>query len=95
VYDNGDLAEPAILAIEIYSPWQTFSSSSLIDKCERLLAAGVGVCWIILPDTRKAWMAYLARGEPNFEHVVGELTIDIQVLSIKVKLAEMWAALDD
>jgi Uma2 family endonuclease len=53
-YIEGDLADPAILAVEIISPRQ--SLSNLMDKAERLLKAGTPMCWIIWPERRQAWM---------------------------------------
>ena len=52
-YQNEDLAEAPLLAIEILSEGQTISE--LVDRCTRLLPIGTGVCWIIDPAKRKAW----------------------------------------
>jgi Uma2 family endonuclease len=85
-YIDGDLADPAILAVEILSPCQPLSI--LIDKAERLIKAGTPMCWIIWPERRQAWMfsvdALREAGET--------LTADN---AIEVSLAEMWADLDE
>ena len=51
-YRDGDLADPASLCIEIFSPGQTFST--LLDRAERLVKAGTPVCWLIWPERRQA-----------------------------------------
>jgi Uma2 family endonuclease len=85
-YIDGDLADPAILAVEILSPSQPLSI--LIDKAERLIKAGTPMCWIIWPERRQAWMfsvdALREAGET--------LTADN---ASKVSLAAMWADLDE
>ncbi len=52
-YRGVDLMRGPALAAEISSPGQTFLN--LVDKCERLIDCGTGLCWIVLPETRKAW----------------------------------------
>lgn len=52
-FENGMLAGPAELAIEILSPGQAFSD--LLDKCERLHRAGTVHCWVFWPEKREAW----------------------------------------
>jgi Uma2 family endonuclease len=52
-YVDGDLADPAALCVEIMSPGQTLST--VFDRAERLLNAGVTAVWIIWPERRQAW----------------------------------------
>ena len=50
---DGDLVSPPDLAIEILSPGQLLND--VTSKCDRLLQAGTGICWIIWPERRRAW----------------------------------------
>jgi Uma2 family endonuclease len=85
-YIDGDLADPAILAVEILSPGQPLSI--LIDKAERLIKAGTPVCWIIWPERRQAWMFSVdALREAGETLTAGN--------AIEVGLAAMWADLDE
>ena len=54
IYRHGMLASPALLAVEIMSPGQTFAK--MLDKCERLHATGTELCWVIWPKKRRAWI---------------------------------------
>jgi Uma2 family endonuclease len=87
-YENGDLADPLILAVEIMSPGRTLSQ--LLDRCERLHRAGTPQCWIIWPERRQAW-TYLPG---SFTEVSEHLTAALSEGSIEVSLDEMWAELD-
>jgi Uma2 family endonuclease len=85
-YIDGDLADPAILAVEILSPGQPLSI--LIDKAERLIKAGTPMCWIIWPERRQAWMfSGDALREAGETLTAGN--------AIEVSLAAMWADLDE
>ena len=87
-YDDGDLADPPLLAIEIMSPGQRLSE--LFDRCERLHKAGTPQCWVIWPERRQAWMftpVSLEAAKENLTASVGESTIEVSV-------AEMWSELD-
>lgn len=84
-YENGMLAEPALLAVEIMSPGQTFGS--LLDKCDRLHRAGTVQCWVIWPEKRKAW-----------HYFANEIFEDVETLrcgDIEVAVAPLFARLDD
>jgi Uma2 family endonuclease len=85
-YIDGDLTDPAILAVEILSPGQPLSI--LIDKAERLIKAGTTMCWIIWPERRQAWMFSVdALREAGETLTAGN--------AIEVSLAAMWADLDE
>jgi Uma2 family endonuclease len=85
-YIDGDLADPAILAVEILAPGQPLSI--LIDKAERLIKAGTPMCWIIWPERRQAWMFSVdALREAGETLTAGN--------AIEVSLAAMWADLDE
>lgn len=84
-YDNGMLAEPPVLAVEIMSPGQTFGN--LLDKCDRLHRAGTARCWVIWPEKRKAW-----------HYFANEIFEDVETLrcdDINVTVARLFAKLDD
>ncbi len=53
-YQDGDLADAAVLAVEILSPGQRLPD--LIDKADRIVRSGTPMCWVIWPEARKAWM---------------------------------------
>ncbi|MBV8550026.1 MAG: Uma2 family endonuclease [Acidobacteriaceae bacterium] len=89
-YINGDLADPAILCVEIVSPGQTIAN--LFDKADRLLRAGTPLCWIIWPERRKAWM-YTADDLVEAADTLQALLPDGN--TIQVSTAEMWAELDE
>jgi Uma2 family endonuclease len=84
-YDNGMLAEPAMLAVEIMSSGQTFGN--LLDKCDRLHRAGTARCWVIWPEKRKAWH-YFANG-------IFEDMETLQCGDIEVAVAPLFSKLDD
>ena len=87
-YEDGDLADPPSLAVEIMSPGQTLSN--IVNKCERLHKAGTPQCWIVWPEQRQAWMftpVSLEAAKENLTASVGESTIEVSV-------AEMWSELD-
>ncbi len=88
-YEDGDLADPPLLAVEILSPGQTVGQ--LFDKADRLVRAGAPLCWVIWPERRQAWTyssdllneprEYLTASFPNGSR-------------IEIRLDEMWAELD-
>lgn len=88
-YEDGDLADPPQLAIEIMSPGQTVGQ--LFDKADRLVRAGTPVCWVIWPERRQAWMYSADHMTEANETLTASLSDGSQ---IEVKLAEMWAELD-
>ena len=88
-YQNDDLADPAILCVEIISPGQTLAE--LFDKANRFIKAGTPLCWIIWPERRKAWMY----SDDDLEEAKTQLRAalpDGGVLAID--LAAMWQELD-
>ena len=87
-YAEGDLADPAALAVEILSPGQTFSN--MLDKCERLHKAGTSQCWVIWPERRQAWIYTPV----SLEAAKEKLIATIGDSSLEISLAEMWAELD-
>ncbi|MDQ2773452.1 MAG: Uma2 family endonuclease [Acidobacteriota bacterium] len=92
-YKRGDLADPAALAVEIMSPGQVLSD--LMDRCERLLASGTSVCWLIWPERRKAWEYKIdSFREYSFMEASESLTVQIEDCSLSLPLTEMWAELD-
>jgi Uma2 family endonuclease len=88
-YRDGDLADPALLCIEIFSPGQTFST--LLDRAERLLKAGTPACWLVWPERRQAW-TFTAEKLREATEVLSAPRGDED--SIEVNVAEMWAELD-
>ncbi len=87
-YEDGDLAGPALLAIEILSTRQTIGA--LFDKAYRLLKAGTPCCWVIWPEKRQAWICTL----DNLHEAVGSFRLPLEEGSVEINLAEMWAELD-
>lgn len=92
-YENGELADPPALAVEIMSPGQTLSD--LLVRCERLHKAGTPQCWIIWPEKRQAWIYKPGSFEAATERLnasIGEGSIEVSL--VEVNLVEMWAELD-
>src|SRR5882724_7722348 len=87
-YEDGDLADPPLLAVEIMSPGQTLSQ--LLDRCERLHKAGTRQCWIVWPEQRQAWMFTPVSLETAKEN----LTVSLGDSSLEISLAEIWSELD-
>lgn len=87
-YEDGDLADPPVLAIEIMSPGQPLSN--LLDRCERLHKAGTPLCWVVWPERRQAWMFTPVSFEATKETLIATLGEG----SIEINLAEMWSELD-
>ena len=88
-YEDGDLADPPQLAVEIMSPGQTVGR--LFDKADRLVRAGCPICWVIWPERRQAWMYSADRMLEATETLTASLSDGSR---IEVNLAEMWAELD-
>jgi Uma2 family endonuclease len=87
--DSDDIEAPR-LAVEILSPGQNLSN--VLDKCERLLRHGTGLCWIISPEQRQAWMYRHDHHNSDFalEAAQEKLAGD----TIFISLADMWAELE-
>jgi Uma2 family endonuclease len=88
-YENGDLADPPQIAVEILSPGQTVGQ--LFDKADRLVRAGAPVSWVIWPERRQAWMYSAHEMIEAKESLAASLSDGSRV---EVNLAEMWAELD-
>jgi Uma2 family endonuclease len=88
-YRDGDLADPPLLCIEIFSPGQTFAT--LFDRAERLLKPGTAACWLIWPERRQAWIYTAERLSEAGETLHASLGDGD---SIQISVAEMWAELD-
>lgn len=88
-YEDGDLADPPLLAIEIMSPAQTFSN--IRGKCERLIAAGAGTCWLLWPERREAWTF---TAEAGLVLARSALAADLPDYRVTVALTAIWAELE-
>ncbi|MGA8025761.1 MAG: Uma2 family endonuclease [Bryobacteraceae bacterium] len=88
-YEDGDLADSPLLAVEIMSPGQTFAS--LLDKCKRLLNTGTQTCWMIWPERREAWKLTNADA---LQEAVTTLGADLPHYKIRMPLTDLWAELD-
>lgn len=88
-YSDGDLADPAVLCVEILSPGQTISS--LFDKAERILRAGTPLCWVIWPERRQAWQYATDRLTEAKEELCADFS---ESSGVRIDLAELWAELD-
>ena len=86
-YEEGDLAEPPIWAVEILSPGQTIAD--LFVRAERLLKLGAPLAWVIWPEKRKAWEYRPGDLTEKFDALTGVPPED-DGLEIRVPLAEMW-----
>jgi Uma2 family endonuclease len=88
-YQDGDLADPALLCVEILSPGQTVGD--LFDKADRILKAGTPLCWIIWPERRKAWMYSLK----DLVEATDTLSVALDEPDrVDIPLSEMWQELD-
>jgi len=87
---DGDLADPAVLCVEIMSPGQTLSN--IFDKAERLLNSGLPICWIVWPERRQAW-AYTVGG---LSEAIDALTAEMPdgPAPVTISTADMWGSLD-
>ncbi len=85
-YEDGDLAQPPLLAIEILSPGQTIGD--MFNRAERLLRLGTPVVWVVWPEKRQAW-------ERTSDSLVEKtLTLSAGIDAVEIQLAEMWSELD-
>jgi Uma2 family endonuclease len=89
-YKDGDLAEPPIWAVEIFSPGQTIGD--LLERAGRLLKLGCPLVWVIWPEKRRAW----EYSKTDLQEVKDQLTARLPEQSnpINIDLIEMWAELD-
>ncbi len=90
-YEDGDLAEPPLWAVEILSPGQTIGD--LFIRAERLLKLGTPLVWVIWPERRKAW-EYSARAASLFELEESTKTLVGTGVEMEIRLDEMWADMD-
>lgn len=88
-YLDGDLADPAFLAVEILPPGQTIGN--LFDKADRIVKAGTPMCWVIWPERRQAWqygMQELVEAKEQLSASLNENEL------VAVSLSDLWSALD-
>jgi Uma2 family endonuclease len=90
-YEDGDLAEPPLWAVEILSPGQTIGD--LFIRAERLLKLGTPMVWVIWPERRKAW-EYSVRITSLFELEESNKTLAGVGMELEIQLDEMWADMD-
>ena len=88
-YLDGDLADPALVAVEILSPGQTIGN--LFDKADRIVRAGTPVCWVIWPERRQAWQ-YTAQELAEAKQQLCASLVGGD--AVAVNLSELWEALD-
>ena len=86
---EGDLADPAQLAIEILSSAQTIGS--LFDKADRIVKAGTPMCWVIWPERRQVWQYESEQLTEANEQLFAPLSGSD---SVAVSLPELWKELD-
>ncbi len=93
-YEDGDLAQAPIWAVEILSPGQTIGD--LFVRAERLLKLGTPMVWVIWPDRRKAWM-YTPSELIEVAEVLRAYLPDTHGAErdqVEILAPEMWAELD-
>lgn len=88
-YLDGDLADPALLAVEILSPGQTIGN--LFDKADRIVKAGTPICWVIWPERRQAWQYGAQELVEAKEHLSVSLN---EGNAMTVSLSDLWDALN-
>ncbi len=74
-YIDSQLAEAALLCVEIMSPGQTIGS--LFDKCDRIHLGGTEICWVIWPERKRCWM-YFSKGELSETNVLRVQSFSIE-----------------
>jgi Uma2 family endonuclease len=52
-YEDGDLADPPVLAVEILSPGQTITD--MFVRADHVMQIGAVNTWVIWPEKRRAW----------------------------------------
>lgn len=89
-YQDGDLAEPPLLAVEILSPGQTIGD--LFVRADRILRLGCPMVWVIWPEKRQAW----TYSPDALIESLGLLVANLpgENIPIGISLAELWTALD-
>jgi Uma2 family endonuclease len=79
-YQDGKLASPAELAVEIMSPGQTIAG--LFSKCEMLHAAGTKHCWVIWPAKRAAWHYFAGEFPVQAKELLEANTLQVSLSSL-------------
>lgn len=91
-YEDGMLAEPPVLGVEILSPGQ--SITELFVRAHRLVKLGALNVWVIWPEQRRAWEL----GPSRIDEVTGKLTMrlpsETEPADMEILLPEMWKVLD-
>lgn len=80
----------ASLCVEIMSPGQTLSD--MISKCERLIAGGCPMCWLIWPAKR---LAYTFSDSVGLETELNTLRGGPFLDSVRVSVIELFKDLPD
>lgn len=87
-YENGDLVDAAVFAVEILSPSQRLPD--LLDKADRIVRAGTRMCWVFWPEVRRAWMYTLEDMIETRQVISAPLGEGDQ---IEISLEELWSQL--
>ena len=91
-YEEGMLAEPPVLGIEILSPGQTITE--LFGRADRLVKLGVSSVWVIWPEKRRAWQVGPARIDEATTKLSFRLSAGTEPEYLDIHLPEMWKVLD-
>lgn len=90
-FEEGDLAEPPLWAVEIRSPGQTFPH--LVERATRLLTLGCPTVWLLYPEVQKAWIfENLDMYEVSHSDLIGPMS---KSESIRIAANDLWAAISD
>ena len=91
-YEEGMLAEPPLLGVEILSPGQTITE--LFGRADRLVKLGTANVWVIWPEKRRAWEVGAALIDETTTNLSMRLPPGTDPEYVKIHLADMWKVLD-
>ena len=91
-YEEGMLAEPPVLGVEILSPGQTITE--LFARGDRLVKAGAQNVWVIWPEKRRAWQVGADRIDESHDTLTLSFPAGTKLDSVSIELSEMWKVLD-
>jgi len=91
-YDDGMLAEPPVLGVEILSPGQTITE--LFARADRLVKIGAQNVWVIWPEKRRAWAVGADLIDEARENLTLRLPAGTKPEYLSIQLAEMWKVLE-
>lgn len=91
-YDDGMLAEPPILGVEILSPGQTITH--LFVRADRLVKASAQNVWVIWPEKRRAWMVGAGLIDEARDNLTFSLSAGSTPEYVNISVGEMWKVLD-